>query len=77
MEVPKYKLNSSKRSISSKISKKGMQWMWGQRPINENEAREFNIPLNTQVMYANKLNSEEKAIKKRRVIMYQMQWFWI
>ena len=34
------------------------------RPINENEAREFNIPLNTQVMYANKLTSEEKLQEK-------------
>ena len=66
MEVPKYKLNSSVRGVlAQRLVRKVCNGCGVKRPINENEAREFNIPLNTQVMYANKLNSEEKAIRKK------------
>jgi len=66
MEVPKYKLNSSVRGVlAQRLVRKVCTGCGIKRPINESEAREFNIPINTQVMYANKLNSEEKAIRKK------------
>ncbi len=66
MEVPKYKLNSSVRGVlAQRLVRKVCNGCGVKRPINENEAREFNIPLNTQVIYANKLTSEEKAIRKK------------
>ncbi len=66
MEVPKYKLNSSVRGVlAQRLVRKVCNGCGVKRPINENEAREFNIPLNTQIMYANKLTSEEKDRRKK------------
>ncbi len=66
MEVPKYKLNSSVRGVlAQRLVRKVCNGCGVKRPINESEARDFNIPLNTPVMYANKLTSEEKAIRKK------------
>ena len=66
MEVPKYKLNSSVRGVlAQRLVRKVCNGCAVKRPINEIEAREFDIPLNTQVMYANKLTSEEKATRKK------------
>ena len=66
MEVPKYKLNSSVRGVlAQRLVRKVCTGCGIKRPINESEAREFNINLNTPVMYANKLTSEEKATRKK------------
>ena len=66
MEVPKYKLNSSVRGVlAQRLVRKVCNGCATKRPIKENEAREFNINLNTQVMYANNLTAEEKAIRKK------------
>ena len=66
MEVPKYKLNSSVRGVlAQRLVRKVCTGCASKRPIKENEAREFNINLNTPVMYANNLTSEEKAIRKK------------
>ena len=66
MEVPKYKLNSSVRGVlAQRLVRKVCTGCGVKRPINESDAREFNIPLNTQVMYANKLTAEEKAMRKK------------
>ncbi len=66
MEVPKYKLNSSVRGVlAQRLVRKVCTGCGIKRPIKESEAREFNINLNTPVMYANKLTSEEKAIRKK------------
>jgi len=66
MEVPKYKLNSSVRGVlAQRLVRKVCTGCAIKRPINENEAREFNINLNTPVMYANNLTAEEKALRKK------------
>ena len=66
MEVPKYKLNSSVRGVlAQRLVRKVCTGCAIKRPINESEAREFNINLNTPVMYANNLTAEEKAIRKK------------
>ena len=66
MEVPKYKLNSSVRGVlAQRLVRKVCTGCGVKRPINEGDARDFNIPLNSQVMHANKLTSEEKAIRKK------------
>ena len=66
MEVPKYKLNSSVRGVlAQRLVRKVCTGCGIKRPIKESEAREFNIRLNTPVMYANKLTSEEKTIRKK------------
>ena len=66
MEVPKYKLNSSVRGVlAQRLVRKVCTGCGIKRPINEGDARDFNIPLNTEVMYANKLTSEEKATRKK------------
>ncbi len=66
MEVPKYKLNSSVRGVlAQRLLRKVCTGCSVKRPIHENEAREYNININTPVMYANKLNAEEKASRKK------------
>ena len=66
MEVPKYKLNSSVRGVlAQRLVRKVCTGCGIKRPIKETEAREFNISFNTQIMYANKLTSEEKTARKK------------
>ena len=66
MEVPKYKLNSSVRGVlAQRLVRKVCTGCSVKRPIKEQEAREFGININTPVMYANKLTSEEKSIRKK------------
>ena len=66
MEVPKYKLNSSVRGVlAQRLVRKVCTGCAIKRPIKESEAREFNINLNTPVMYANNLTAEEKALRKK------------
>ena len=66
MEVPKYKLNSSVRGVlAQRLLRKVCTGCSIKRPILEKEAREYNINLNTPVMYANKLTSEEKISRKK------------
>jgi len=66
MEVPKYKLNSSVRGVlAQRLLRKVCTGCSIKRPISDQEAREFNINLNTPVMYANKLNSKEKSSRKK------------
>ena len=66
MEVPKYKLNSSVRGVlAQRLVRKVCTGCAIKRPIKESEAKEFNINLNTPVMYANNLTAEEKALRKK------------
>ena len=66
MEVPKYKLNSSVRGVlAQRLVRKVCTGCSVKRPIKDQEAREFNININTPVMYANKLTSEEKLLRKK------------
>ena len=66
MEVPKYKLNSSVRGVlAQRLLRKVCTGCSIKRPISDHEAREFNIVLNTPVMYANKLTSKDKALRKK------------
>jgi len=66
MEVPKYKLNSSVRGVlAQRLVRKVCTGCAIKRPIKDSEAREFNINLNTPVMYANNLTAEEKALRKK------------
>ena len=66
MEVPKYKLNSSVRGVlAQRLVRKVCTGCSIKRPIQDNEAREFNININTPIMYANNLTSEEKASRKK------------
>ena len=66
MEVPKYKLNSSVRGVlAQRLLRKVCTGCGVKRPILEQEAREYNININTPVMYANKLTAEEKLTRKK------------
>ncbi len=66
MEVPKYKLNSSVRGVlAQRLLRKVCTGCGVKRPILEQEAREYNININTPIMYANKLTAEEKMTRKK------------
>ena len=66
MEVPKYKLNSSVRGVlAQRLVRKVCTGCAIKRPIQDNEEREFNIQINTPIMYANNLNLQEKEKRKK------------
>ena len=66
MDVPKYKLNSTVRGVlAQRLLRKVCTGCGIKRPISEKDASEFNIPKNTSIMYANKLNAKEKMNRKK------------
>ena len=66
MEVPKYKLNSSVRGVlAQRLLRKVCTGCSVKRPISDEDAKQYDININTPVMYANKLNAEEKSLRKK------------
>ena len=68
LDMDKYKLNASVRGVlAQRLLRKVCTGCAIKRPISESESREFQIRNNTPIMYANTLNAEEKAKRKKRI----------
>tara|TARA_Y100001970_G_C14255367_1_gene874934 strand:- start:2375 stop:4030 length:1656 start_codon:yes stop_codon:yes gene_type:complete len=66
MEVPKYKLNASVRGVlAQRLLRRVCTECSIKRPIEEIEAKKFNININTNISYANALSAAEKEKRKK------------